>query len=192
MIRFNIGVFGLMMLFALTFFLNDVRAVKVGDTAPVFSANTDNGDLWNLKDYFGKSFVVVYFYPAAMTGGCTKQACSFRDDRSALSEEDIEVVGVSGDPVKNLKLFKQAHNLNFTLLSDISGEIANKFGVPLSEGGSITRTIDGEEILMLRGVTTDRWTFIVDKTGKVIYKNAEVDAANDSKEVLSFIKNMQQ
>ena len=66
-------------------------AVEVGDKAPVFNANDDQGNLWKSSDYVGKNYLVVYFYPAAMTGGCTKQACSFRDNKATLKDEGIEV-----------------------------------------------------------------------------------------------------
>lgn len=161
--------------------------LEVGDKAPSFKANDQNGNLWSSDDFFGKRYLVVYFYPAAMTGGCTKQACGFRDEQPSLSEYDVEVVGVSGDAVKNLKYFEQAHNLNFTLLSDVSGDIAEKFGIPTGEGGSIVREIDGEQVTLSRAVTTGRWTFIIDKTGKVVFKNTDVDAANDSKSVIKFL-----
>jgi peroxiredoxin Q/BCP len=74
-------------------------------------------------------------------------------------------------------------------LSDESGEIAKLFGVPTREGGTITREIDGATVELERGTTASRWTFIIDKKGKVVYKNDEVNATNDTEEVLSFLKN---
>ncbi len=162
----------------------------IGDTAPQFEATDDQGDSWRSSDFTGKKHLVLYFYPAAMTGGCTKQACAYRDAQDDLSELGIEVVGISGDAVKNLQLFKQAHNLNFTLLSDKGGGIAKKFGVPVNEGGSIEKEIDGKTETLVRDVTTARWTFIIDKNGKLVYKNTSVDVQNDSKEVIDFIKSL--
>jgi peroxiredoxin Q/BCP len=162
--------------------------LNVGDPAPAFQANDDNGELWKSSDFLNKKYIVVYFYPAAMTGGCTAQACSYRDHKSGLDELDVEVVGISGDPVKNLNLFKQANNLNFTLLSDVSGEIAKKFGVPIDKGGSNKRNVEGKDIIFQRALTSARWTFIIDKEGKIAYKNTQVKAANDSQDVLNFIK----
>jgi len=123
-----------------------------------------------------------------MTGGCTKQACSYRDHSGDLQSADVVVVGVSGDKIENLRLFKKAENLNFTLLSDEKGDIAKAFGVPVSEGASIKRTVEGIEHELVRGVTAKRWTFIVGKDMKIIYKNESVNAEKDSEEVLSFIK----
>ena len=112
--------------------------LAVGDKAPAFNANTHAGDLWQTEEHVGHGkYVVVYFYPAAMTGGCTKQACSYRDQAADLSGLDVEVIGISADPVNNLKVFRDAHNLNFTLLSDVNGCIARQFGVPISKGGII-------------------------------------------------------
>ncbi len=162
--------------------------IEIGDSAPSFMANNQNGELWNSNDYYGKGFVVVYFYPAALTGGCTKQACSYRDFESTLNELDVEVVGVSGDAVKNLKVFEKEHQLNFTLLSDISGEIAAKFGVPTVAGGTIEKEISIGKVSLSRALTTKRWTFIIDKNSKVVYKDMSVNAAEDSKKVIDFIK----
>lgn len=165
------------------------QELELGDKAPDFEATADDGLTWDVKDYLGEKFIVVYFYPAAMTGGCTAQACSYRDMQSQINSADAVVVGVSGDNVEGLKHFKQANNLNFPLLSDENGEIAKKFKVPVRDGGTITREIDGNSIELVRGVTASRWTFIIGKNGKIVYKNTDVDAANDSKEILEFIKN---
>lgn len=163
--------------------------LNVGDKAPDFTATSVDGNSWSLKDHVGDKNIVVYFYPAAMTGGCTKQACAYRDFGSDLESEDAMVVGISGDNVDGLKVFKKAYDLDFTLLSDVSGEIAEKFGVPIRDGGTIEREIDGKNVELIRGATASRWTFIIDKAGKVVYKNDEVNAENDPQDVLDFLKN---
>ena len=162
--------------------INDV------EKAPVFQGIDDTGKQWSSSDFVGKEYLVVYFYPVAMTGGCTKQACAFRDHKEALKEVNASVVGISGDDVQNLKYFKEANNLNFTLLSDSDGKIAKAFGVPTKDGGSIVRKIDGKEVTLSRNITTARWTFIIDKNGKIIYKNDQVNAAMDSQQVIDFLK----
>ncbi len=163
---------------------------SIGDTIPDFQAMDDSGNLWKSQEHTGEKALVVYFYPVAMTGGCTKQACAYRDHKSDLEEAGASVVGISGDDVKNLEYFKEANNLNFTLLSDSEGKIAETFGVPTRDGGSIEREIDGKKVTLKRNLTTSRWTFIIDKNNKLVYKNTEVKAAMDSEEVLEFIKNM--
>lgn len=183
-------IFNISLLILLGFSTLSYSQLEVGDTAPNFSAKDDNDQLWNSTEAVGKNILVVYFYPAAMTGGCTKQACAFRDDKTKLEELNAVVVGVSGDKVENLKYFKEAHNLNFPLLSDPNGEVAKKFGVQIKDGGSIVRNIGGKDITLQRGITTSRWTFIIDKAGKVAYKNTEVNAEEDSKQTIEVIKNL--
>ena len=102
-------------LVAFVFAGSALAQVAVGDKAPVFTATTDQGSTWKLADYVGKKNVVVYFYPAAMTGGCTKQACAYRDAQPAIESANAVVVGISGDNPEGLKLFKKAETLNFTL-----------------------------------------------------------------------------
>jgi peroxiredoxin Q/BCP len=163
--------------------------LNVGDKAPSFNANDHLGNLWQSSKVLKSSqYLVVYFYPAAMTGGCTKQACAYRDSATPLKEEGIHVVGVSGDSVKGLKYFRDANGLNFPLLSDVNGYIAKLFGVPIRNGGSIKRTVQGKEVTLERSYTFARWTFIVDPSGKIIYKNTGVSAAQDTKTVVDFIK----
>jgi peroxiredoxin Q/BCP len=167
--------------------------VKVGDKAPVFQAQDDRGQTWKSSDVVGKKVLVVYFYPADMTGGCTKQACGFRDDMKKLQAQGVEVVGVSGDSVRNHQFFKKAENLNFTLLADPEGEVAKAFGVPFDEkDASIQRTVDGKEETLTRGGTAKRWTFVIGLDGKVALKNTKVDAAGDSKAVLAKVEELKQ
>src|SRR6266481_1125600 len=104
--------------------------VKVGDKAPAFESVDEAGKPWKSSDHVGKKIVVLYFYPADFTGGCTAQACGFRDNLKPLTEKGVEVVGVSGDSVKTHALFKKDHELPFSLLADESGDIAKKFGIP--------------------------------------------------------------
>ena len=172
---------------ALSFMASAQEGLSVGDRAPDFKAPADDGTTWDLGSHIGKNYIVVYFYPAAMTGGCTKQACSYRDHRDELQAAGITVVGISGDGIENLRLFRQAENLNFTLLSDEKGNIAKAFGVPLGGGGAIKRTVAGTEHELVRNISARRWTFIIGKDGTIIYKNEAVDAEKDSDEVLRFI-----
>ena len=180
-------------LLSLLFLISGLSAsagLEVGSDVDPFIANADSGDLWQLSEHIGKKNIVVYFYPAAMTGGCTKQACAYRDQSSALNDVDAVVVGVSGDSVNNLKLFKQANDLNFPLLSDADGSIAELFGVATRGGASIERQLDGITHVLTRGITTMRWTFIIGKNGKVVYKNDKVNATEDTSTVISELKKL--
>jgi peroxiredoxin Q/BCP len=165
--------------------------LKVGDAAPAFEAKDDQGQDWKSSDHIGKGVLVVYFYPADLTGGCTKQACGFRDDSKKLTDKGVEVIGVSGDSVPNHQLFKKVKDLNFTLLADEDGAVAKKFGVPVSKGGDAkVKDGDGKDITLTRGVTIKRWTYVIGKDGKVAYKNTMVNAAEDSKNILKVIDDL--
>lgn len=189
----RVGVLAALVLMAATVQAADKKSeLKVGDAAPVFKAKDDQGKTWKSSDYVGKKILVVYFYPADMTGGCTKQACGFRDDMKKLEAKDVEVVGVSGDSVRNHQLFKKAENLNFTLLADEKGQVAEAFGVPFTKKeSSIERVIDGKKETLTRGGTARRWTFIVDRDGKIAMKNTKVKAAEDSKAILNKVEELQ-
>ncbi len=162
--------------------------LKVGDEAPKFEAKDDAGEDWKSEDRVGEKILVVYFYPADTTGGCTKQACGYRDKLAEFEEQGVEVVGVSGDSVESHQLFKKIENLNFTLLSDYDGKVAKAFGVKTGPGGTVKwESPEGETIELVRGVTTMRWTFVIDLDGKIAYKNDEVDHAKDPAEVVKVI-----
>lgn len=165
--------------------------LNLGDKAPEFTVKDDTGSDWKAADHYNDKILVVYFYPADMTGGCTKQACGFRDDLGKLKSENVEVVGVSGDTVRNHQLFKKAHDLNFPLLADPDGKVATAFGVPFTKGEkSVTAEIDGKEEVLTRGGTAKRWTFVV-KDGKIVYKNEQVNAAEDSKKIMEVVKKLE-
>jgi peroxiredoxin Q/BCP len=169
-------------------FAADAVDLKVGDKAPSFEALDDTGKAWKSADHVGKKLIVVYFYPADMTGGCTKQACGFRDDLGKLADKGVEVVGVSGDSVRNHQLFKKAHDLNFALLADTDGKVAEAFGVPVVKGEKeVKAKIDGKDEVLVRSVTAKRWTFVIGKDGKIAAKNTEVNAAEDSKAIMDLV-----
>lgn len=179
------------LLLAATFITHSLPAqVETGQKAPLFTAVDDEGNTWNLADHIRKETIVLFFYPAAMTGGCTKQACGFRDQQQAFADMGAIVVGISGDNTEGLSLFKQVHKLNFPLLSDESGSIAKAYGVPTREGGSLVRTIDDVDFTLTRGVTASRWTFVINKKGKIVHIDKEVDAENDSRVVLDLLKSL--
>ena len=164
--------------------------LEVGDPAPSFEAIADDGTMWRSDDHIGDRVLVVYFYPAAMTSGCTAQACAFRDNRSQLDELGATVVGVSGDRLENLRVFKGQNRLNFPLLSDSTGAVMRAFGVPVRAGGSITREIDGREIELTRDVTAARWTFVIGRDGRIMFKETQVDAEGDSRAVIDAIRRL--
>ena len=175
-----------------TFMSLTLRALNISDSVPNFEAIDANGKTWRLDKFHSKNYVLLYFYPAAMTGGCTKQACSFRDSYQDWKKLGVEVVGISGDLPENLALFTKAEKLPFTLLSDPDGKVAELFQVPQKKGGIIERFFLGDKYTLERGVTIKRWTFLISKSGKLIYKNDKVDPLKDSANVMEFIKNKNQ
>ena len=106
-----------------------------------------------------------------------------------FSKLNAEVIGVSGDTVKNHQVFKKAHQLNFTLLADTDGKIAELFGVPVSRGEkTVTKSIDGVDVDLTRTATAKRWTFVIDRNGKVVHRDDSVRAKSDPDAVEMFIQ----
>lgn len=101
---------------------------KIGNMAPAFSLKDQDGKTISLKDFKGKSPVVLFFYPKALTPGCTNQACGVRDIKTELENRGTTIFGISPDPVERLPRFIGKHNLNFSLLSDEDHSVAEKYG----------------------------------------------------------------
>jgi len=131
------------------------RQLDVGDTAPTFSLPDADGNTVKLSDYKGRK-VIVYFYPAAATPGCTKEACDFRDNLGELSGAGLDVVGISPDKPAKLDKFRNAEGLTFPLLSDPDREVLKAWGA-YGE-----KTMYGK---VVQGVI--RSTFVVDESGKI-------------------------
>lgn len=162
--------------------------LEVGDPAPSFQGQTDQGPdgkptLWKSDNHVGKKILVVYFYPADMTPGCTKQACSYRDALKKLDRDDVLVIGVSGDSVENHQHFRQQYELPFTLLADPDGKIAEAFGVQYGPGGSIQRVVDGKQQVLTRGVTSSRWTFVIGPDKRIVHIDRNVNPSEDREKV---------
>jgi peroxiredoxin Q/BCP len=152
--------------------------LEVGQAAPDFEVLTDDGKTVKLSDYKGQQ-VVLYFYPAADTPGCTKQACAFRNDYSAFQSKNAAILGASPDTVEAQAAFKQKYNLPFTLLADADHHIADLYGV---WGTHRVTTKAGNEI-EFTGIL--RSSFIIGPDGKVTGVFMGVDPANNSQEMLA-------
>ncbi|TQL47487.1 peroxiredoxin Q/BCP [Homoserinimonas aerilata] len=126
-----------------------------GSAAPAFTLGDQDGKQVSLSDFRGQK-VIVYFYPAASTPGCTKQACDFRDSLGSLSSAGYQVIGVSKDSPEKLKKFQQEEALPFPLLSDVSLEVHRAYGA-WGEKNSYGRIIEG----------TIRSTFVIDEQGVI-------------------------
>jgi peroxiredoxin Q/BCP len=130
--------------------LGDFVAVKVGDKAPDFTLPSQMGDNVTLSEYLGKKNVVLYFYPKDESPGCTKEACSFRDNYQELTGLGAEVLGVSGQSIESHKSFATHHGLPFILLSDAENKVRELYGVPSTMGilpGRVTYVIDKQGVV---------------------------------------------
>src|SRR5713226_1436171 len=113
---------------------------KVGDKAPLIEGKDQDGKTWKLADEVGKKVVLLYFYPKDDTPGCTKEACGFRDRIADLRKDNVEVVGVSFDSPESHQKFISKYNLNFPLLADTDGKIADAYGVRMTGKDMAKRT----------------------------------------------------
>ena len=154
-----------------------MATLKTGNVAPTFTLQDQNGKKVSLKDFKGKKNVVLYFYPKAMTPGCTVQACGLRDSKKDLAKLNSVALGISPDPVARLKKFDDKEDLNFVLLSDEDHAIADKYGV----WG--LKKFMGREFM---GII--RTTFVIDKNGKLAHVMDKVKTKSHHDDVLEILK----
>ncbi len=150
---------------------------KIGNLAPAFSLPDQTGSKVSLKDFRDTKNVVLYFYPRAMTPGCTVQACGLRDARSELAALDTVALGVSPDPAARLQKFIDKEKLNFTLLSDEDHALAEKYGC-----WGLKKFMGRESMGILRT------TFIIGKDGKLKHVMAKVNTKTHHDDVLAWIR----
>ncbi|MGF1688265.1 thioredoxin-dependent thiol peroxidase [Photobacterium japonica] len=132
-----------------------MNTLTAGTPAPAFTLLNQDGEPVSLSDFKGRK-VLAYFYPKAMTPGCTVQACGLRDSKADLDAHNIVVLGISIDPVKRLPKFIERDNLNFTLLSDEDHAVAEQFGV-WGEKKFMGKVYDG----------LHRLSFLIDENGTI-------------------------
>ena len=147
--------------------------LKEGEAAPDFSLMGNDGEMHKLSDFKGK-YVVLYFYPKDETPGCTTEACSFRDNISALTETGAKVIGVSVQDVASHKDFVKKYGLNFLLLADSNKKVSTEYGVLNSTWGMDNRV-----------------TFIIDPVGKIAKIYPKVDPNGHAEKVLAELKTLQ-
>jgi peroxiredoxin Q/BCP len=138
--------------------------LSAGDTAPDFTLSSDTGDSVSLADLRGKK-VIVYFYPAAMTPGCTKQACDFTDSLASLRAAGYEVLGISPDKPEKLAKFRERDSLTITLLSDPDKSVMTSYGA-FGEKKLYGKTVQG----------VIRSTFVIDEHGQIELAQRNVKA----------------
>ena len=150
-----------------------MNEIKIGSSIPAFTLPDQNGNLIDINSVLGKKNLVIYFYPKDDSPGCTKEACSFRDQFEVFKDADAVIIGISGQSVESHKEFAEKHRLSFTLLSDEGDKIRKLFAVPTN----------------LLGLLPGRVTYIADKTGKVIYMfNSQTQATRHVDE--AYFKNI--
>lgn len=142
-------------------------ALAVGTMAPAFTTIDDEGKSVSLSDFQGKA-VVMYFYPKDDTPGCTKEACSFRDNYAQYQAQGMVVLGVSMDNETSHKLFKQKYGLPFQLLVDTDGAITKAYDV---EGGGYSKRV----------------TYIIDSEGKISHVDDKVNTSTHAQDILQVV-----
>jgi thioredoxin-dependent peroxiredoxin len=153
----------------------DMKKIEIGSSIPAFSLNDQNGNIFDISSVIGKKNLVIYFYPKDDSPGCTKEACYFRDQFEVFKEVDALIIGISGQSVESHKKFAEKYRLTYTLLSDEGNKVRKLFGVPTN----------------FLGLIPGRVTYIVDKTGKVIYMfDSQVQATQHVDEALRILKEL--
>ncbi|KNE85115.1 thioredoxin-dependent thiol peroxidase [Aggregatibacter aphrophilus] len=154
-----------------------MRTLKVGENAPHFTLLNQNNEAVSLTQFQGKK-VLVYFYPKALTPGCTTQASGLRDSKAELENLGVVILGISPDSPKKLAQFIEKKELNFTLLSDEEHLVAEQFGV-WGEKKFMGRTFDG----------IHRISFLIDEQGKIAQVFDKFKTTDHHQVVLDYLKN---
>ncbi len=157
-----------------------MNRLTAGQPAPDFSLPDQTGQLVQLSALLKKSRVLVYFYPKAMTPGCTVQACGLRDSKAQLADFNVQVVGISIDAPARLAKFEQKEQLNFTLLGDEEHRVAEAFGV-WGEKKFMGKVYDG----------IHRISFLVEQDGRVSKVFDDFKTSNHHQVVVDYLKNPQ-
>jgi peroxiredoxin Q/BCP len=149
--------------------------VEVGSKIPSFSLRDQHGEVFDINLVKGKKNLVIYFYPKDDSPGCTKEACSFRDQFEVFNDADALIIGISGQSVQSHLDFANKYRLNYTLLSDEGNKVRHLFGVPTD----------------LFGLLPGRVTYIANKEGKVVFVfNSQMNAQKHIEEALRILKDL--
>lgn len=149
---------------------------KIGNLAPAFSLPNQRGEPVALRDFRDRNAVVLYFYPKAMTPGCTTQACGLRDSRQAFAELDTVVLGISPDPVPRLARFAERDGLEFDLLADVDHQVAERYGA-----WGLKKFMGREFMGILRT------TFIIGRDGRLRQVMDKVKTKSHHQDVLDWL-----
>jgi peroxiredoxin Q/BCP len=148
------------------------KQLDIGDTVPMFSLKNQDGKTFNIKDSIGKKVIVIFFYPKDESFVCTKEACGFRDSASEFAKAGALVIGINQGTIESHKKFQKDYNLPYQLLSDTGETVIAAFGVKGS-------------------MYTDRVTYVVDKTGQIVFKyHGLTEGKKHPEEVMQFLREM--
>ncbi|SKU19494.1 Alkyl hydroperoxide reductase/ Thiol specific antioxidant/ Mal allergen [Mycobacteroides abscessus subsp. massiliense] len=154
----------------------ETKRLEVGDKAPAFTLLDADGKKVSLSSYKGRK-VIIYFYPAAMTPGCTKQACDFRDSLAELNEAGLDVIGISPDKPEKLAKFRERDGVNFPLLSDPDKTTLTAYGA-FGEKKLYGKIVEG----------VIRSTFVVDEKGNIEVAQYNVKAAHTTTRIQKILE----
>ena len=149
--------------------------IELGSNVPIFELKDQNGELFKLARVLGKKNLVIFFYPKDDSPGCTREACSFRDQFEVFADADAVIIGINAQSVESHLAFAKKHRLNYTLLSDTGNKVRKLFGVPSS----------------FFGLIPGRVTYVVNKEGKIAYLfNSQIQAEKHVDDALRILQEM--
>ena len=152
-----------------------MNKINIGSEIPSFSLQDQHGNNFDINSVLGKKNLVIYFYPKDDSPGCTKEACSFRDQFDVFADVDAMIIGISAQSVESHLEFAKKHRLNYTLLSDTGNKVRKLFGVPAN----------------FFGLIPGRVTYVVNKEGKIAYLfNSQIQAEKHVDEALRILQKM--
>lgn len=152
-----------------------MEKIDIGSNVPRFELQDQHGELFKLEAVLGKKNLVIYFYPKDDTPGCTKEACSFRDQFEVFADAEAVIIGISAQSVESHFEFAKTHRLNYTLLSDLDNGVRKLFGVQPS----------------FFGLIPGRATYVVNKEGKIVYLfNSQIRVEKHVNEALRILQEM--
>jgi thioredoxin-dependent peroxiredoxin len=155
---------------------SDMTTLQIGDAAPAFEGSNERGETVRLSDYAGKR-LILFFYPADNTPGCTAAACSLRDAYADLAAQGFEMLGVSPDSVKKHEGFIQKYQFPFSLLADTDQTVMKAYGV-WGLKKFMGREFDG----------VHRTTFVIGATGNIEHIFTKVDTKNHAEQILELVE----
>ncbi len=152
---------------------NNMKIIEIGSKIPEFILKDQNNNDFDIKSVLGEKNLVIYFYPKDDSPGCSKQACSFRDQFEVFKDADALVIGISGQSVESHKKFAEKYRINYILLSDTDNKVRKLFGVPTN----------------LFGILPGRVSYIINKKAEVVFIfNSQLQAEKHVDEALRVLK----